>query len=57
MVEKIPNNVTYMEDYLEGIEKPDITSIRQRIADIAIEQLLLHRERQQLEHRLRQAGE
>lgn len=40
-----------MNDYLER-KKPDVESIRKRIADIAIEITLLESEKQQLERRL-----
>ena len=56
MSERAPDNVIYISEYLEGKKKPDVAAIRQRLADIGLEQLLLASERNRLLEQLRKAN-
>lgn len=47
---EIPDNVISMQEYLN---KSSVESITRRLADIALEKLLLQSEQNRLEHRLR----
>ena len=49
------DNVIYISEYLEGKQKPDISAIRKRLAEIGLEQLILASERNRLREQLRQA--
>lgn len=47
---EIPDNVISMQEYLN---RSSVESITRRLADIALEKLLLQSEQNRLEHRLR----
>jgi hypothetical protein len=49
------DNVIYIAEYLEGKQKPDLTAVRKRLAEIGLEQLILTSERNRLREQLRQA--
>ena len=55
MTEHVPDNVVYIDEWLERDKKPNITAIRKRLAEIGIEQLTLASERNRLREQLRQA--
>lgn len=55
MTERVPDNVVYIDEWLERDKKPDITAIRKRLAEIGLEQLTLTSERNRLREQLRQA--
>ena len=55
MTERVPDNVVYIDEWLERDKKPDITAIRKRLAEIGLEQLTLASERNRLREQLRQA--
>lgn len=54
MSERAPDNVVYIEEYLERKTKPDLNAVRKRLAEIGLEQLVLASERNRLLERLRQ---
>lgn len=55
MTERVPDNVVYIDEWLERDKKPDITAIRKRLAEIGTEQLLLASEKNRLTEQLRKA--
>lgn len=55
MTERVPDNVVYIDEWLERDKKPNITAIRKRLAEIGLEQLTLASERNRLREQLRQA--
>ena len=55
MAERVPDNVVYIDEWLERDKKPNITAIRKRLAEIGLEQLTLASERNGLRERLKQA--
>ena len=57
MSERATDNVIYISEYLEGKKKPDVAAIRQRLADIGLQQLLLASEKNRLAEQLRKATE
>ena len=50
------DNVVYISEYLEGKTKPNVTAIKQRLAEIGLEQLVLASEKNRLLERLREAN-
>ena len=55
MIERAPNNVVYIDEYLERKTRPDLNAARKRLAEIGLEQLTLASERNRLRERLKQA--
>lgn len=55
MTERVPDNVVYIDEWLERDKKPNITAIRKRLAEIGTEQLLLASEKNRLTEQLRKA--
>ena len=55
MTERVPDNVVYIDEWLERDKKPNITAIRKRLAEIGLELLILASERNRLRERLKQA--
>jgi hypothetical protein len=55
--EAVPDNVVYINEYLERKTKPDVATIKQRLAQIGIDQLLLASEKNRLTEQLRRANE
>ena len=51
-MEKLPGNVIRMSDYLERKADPTPEDITKRLAEIALQQLLLASEKHRLEHQL-----
>jgi len=51
-MEKLPGNVISMSDYLERKAGPTTEDITKRLAEIALQQLLLASEKHRLEHQL-----
>ena len=45
MTERVPDNVVYIDEWLERDKKPNITAIRKRLAEIGLEQLTLASDR------------
>ena len=56
MTERVPDNVVYIDEWLERDKKPNITAIRKRLAEIGLEQLTLASERNRLREQLRKAA-
>lgn len=57
MSERVPDNVVYIDEYLERKTKPDLNAVRKRLAEIGLEQLVLASERNRLLERLRQENQ
>ena len=55
MKERVPDNVVYIDEWLERDKKPDVAAIKKRLAEIGLEQLTLASERNRLREQLRQA--
>ncbi len=55
MTERVPDNVVYIDEWLERDKKPDVAAIKKRLAEIGIEQLLLASEKNRLTEQLRKA--
>lgn len=55
MAERVPDNVVYIDEWLERDKKPDVAAIKKRLAEIGIEQLLLASEKNRLTEQLRKA--
>ena len=55
MSERAPNNVVYIDEYLERKTRPDLNAVRKRLAEIGLELLILASERNRLRERLKQA--
>ena len=55
MKERVPDNVVYIDEWLERDKKPDVAAIKKRLAEIGIEQLLLASEKNRLTEQLRKA--
>ena len=55
MSERAPDNVVYIDEYLERKTQPNLTAVRKRLAEIGLEQLILASERNRLREQLKQA--